>query len=119
MFDASLLFGGASVYSPWFPRAGDLLRVVAECVAVSGGTLTIRVFGKNSDDTGDGTDINSGTTIVLSSVGFSPATEWASPSPPTTGVKQLLRFQFTVSGSGANWVLYRLLPAVWFDAVKA
>jgi hypothetical protein len=120
MIDATLLFKGASVFTPWFPRQGDVVRVTAECVVVSGATLTIRLFGKNSDDPGDGTDLDSGTTIALSTPGQVSA-EWKNPSPPTLGVvKQLVRFKLSVAGSNAtDWILYRILPACWFDALTA
>lgn len=121
MIDATLLFAGGSditVYSPWFPRRADMLRVVAECVAVSGATLTIDLFTKDTQETGDGTAVNTGVSISLSAVGRSAATEWKTVSGQE-GVQQLLRFRYTVTaGGGANdWILFRLLPAVWFDAV--
>jgi hypothetical protein len=119
MIDATLLFDSMTVYSPWFPRQADMLRVVAECVAVNGSTLTIELYTKNSEETGDGAPVNTGVSISLSSVGRSAATEWQTVGGQE-GVQQLLRFRYTVASGGGNpndWILFRLLPAVWYDTV--
>ena len=118
MIDATLLFRNTTVFSPWFPRQADMLRVTAECVVRNGATLTIRLYTKNVEETGNGADVDEGTSIVLSSVGRSTA-EWKTVTAQE-GVQQLLRFRYEVTGSAASdWTLFRLLPAVWFDAVKA
>lgn len=109
----------AEVFSPWFPRQADVLRVTAECVAVSGARLTVRLYSKNENATTnfDGADVDALTALTLSSEGRSAA-EWVSPSPPRTGVKQLLRFGFAVSGSSStDWIRFRILGPVWFDAL--
>lgn len=124
MIDATLLFKGTTVFSPWFPRQADMLRVTAECVAVNGATITIKLFTKNRSDPGDGTQVDAtgggggGTVITLSAVGRDTA-EFQNV-PAQEGVEELLRFQFDVTGTdNTDWILYRLLPAVWFDAVQA
>lgn len=118
MIDATMLWKGVTVYSPWFPRQADMLRVAAECVARSGATLTISLYTKSEEQTGDGLPVDENTTIVLSAQVRSLA-EWKTVVSQE-GVRQLLRFRFSVTGSNNNdWILYRLLPAVWFDAVTA
>lgn len=122
MFDAQLLFPGAagaalSFYSPWFPRQGDNLRVTVDVVQRVSSQLTVRVFTKNREDTGDGTDADVGTSIVASATGRSTA-EWTSG---TAGLKEMVRYKYTVqsTGTGAtDWVLFRMLTPVWFDTVK-
>lgn len=118
MIDATLLFRDTTVFSPWFPRQADMLRVVAECVAVSGATLTIELFTKDAEQTGDGVAVNA-VSIVMSEPGRSPPAEWVTVVGQP-GVEQLLRFRYVVTGPLKNdWILFRLLPAVWFDAVNA
>lgn len=122
MIDAMILFAGSSptvVFSPWFPRQADMLRVVAGCVALSGSCeLMLDLFSKSSEDVGDGVAVDATTHLTLSAVGISSPTEWRTVAGQN-GVEQLLRFRYTVSGSAANdWILFRLLPAVWFDAVN-
>lgn len=118
MIDATLLFKGTTVFSPWFPRQADLLRVTAECVAVLGATITIELYTKKSEDTGDGDPVDDGVSIVLDAQGRETA-EWKTVAEEV-GVEQLLRFRYEVTGSeDYEWVLFRLLPAVWFDALAA
>lgn len=120
MIDGTLLFKGTTVFSPWFPRQADILRVTAECIAVNGATITIKLFTKNLADPGDGTQVTGSPSITLSAVGRSTAEFLYDPVQEGWGIAELLRFQFAVTGSNAtDWILYRLLPAVWFDAVKA
>lgn len=117
MIDATLLFNGVTSYSPWFPRQADMLRVVAECVAVSGATITIKLYTKNEEQTGDGLPVNENVSIVMNSPGRSTPAEWKTVVSQE-GVRQLLRFRYEVTGTNNNdWILFRLLPAVWFDAV--
>lgn len=118
MIDATLLFNGTIVYSPWFPRQADMLRVTAECVAVNGATLVVKLYTKNNVDVGDGDNVDSGTNITLTAAGDRIVAEWKTVGGQE-GVEQLLRFQFTVTGENpTDWILFRVLPASWFDAVK-
>jgi hypothetical protein len=121
MIDATLLFDSTTVYSPWFPRQADMLRVVAECVAINNATIVIDLYTKNSEDPGDGNPVDEDVSITMSGVGRSAATEWKTVVDEK-GVQQLLRFRYEVTGNGGHpteWILFRLLPAVWFDAVSA
>lgn len=118
MIDATVLFNSMEVYSPWFPRQADMLRVTAECVAVLGATVTIDLYTKNSEDTGNGNPVDENVSIVLSTQGLQTA-EWKTVVSQE-GVQQLLRFKYKVTGADDyEWVLFRLLPAVWFDALNA
>ena len=119
MFEAQMLITTGtdySVFSPWFPRGGDNLRATLEVVKRgTAATVTVRVFTKNTEDTGDGTDADS-VTIAGGAPGRTVA-EWATGA--SKGVKELVRYKFTVSGNAADWTLFRMLPAVWFDSVPA
>jgi len=116
MIDATLLFSGMTVYSPWFPRQADMLRVTAECVALNGTDLTIELYTKNEEDPGDGLPVDENVSIVLDAVEKQTA-EWKTVVNEK-GVQQLLRFKYTVGAEASNeWILFRLLPAVWFDAI--
>jgi len=118
MIDGTLLFAGTTVFSPWFPRQADMLRVTAECIALSNASVEIDLYTKNEEDVGDGNHVDEGVSITLSATGRSTA-EWQT-QPAEQGVRQLLRFKYTVTSESPNdWILFRLLPAVWFDAVDA
>lgn len=116
MFQAQLLMSGTSVYSPWFKRGGDGLRATLEVIAQAGGaTLTVQVFTKKEEDTGDGVDANSSVSLTLNAAGRE-SDEWISTS--STGMNDLVRYKFTLGTATAGWTLFRMLPPVWFDAVK-
>lgn len=123
MFEAQLLIAKAGsdvlIYSPWFPRQGDYLRATVEVLGISSANCTLQttVYSKNSEDTSDGVVVNAGTVITQTATGRTTE-EW---NPATgTGLKQLVRYRYKVSQSGSalEWVLYRVLVPVWFDAVK-
>ena len=117
MFQAQMLIVGAAnattkVYSPWFPRGGDNLRVSADLVAVNGATVTVKVYSKASNAAGDGSLVSPVTTnIALNSVGRDTK-EYA-------GLNELVRYAFECSGSTGQWALFRALPAAWFDTTLA
>jgi hypothetical protein len=118
MIEGTLLFANTTVFSPWFPRQADLLRVIAECIARYDASTTIELYTKDDGDPGDGLPVDEAVSITLAANGRQMA-EWKL-APGEEGVKQLLRFRYVVTGSKANhWMLFRLLPAVWFDAVTA
>lgn len=119
MFQAQMLIVGASntttkVYSPWFARGGDNLRVSAELVAVNGAMITVKVYSKPSDATTslDGTLISPVTTDI--SLSGSPGRD----TKEYVGLFELVRYGFECSGLTGNWALFRALPPVWFDTVK-
>jgi len=113
-----MLFGateGTKVYSPWFPRQGDNAIMTLEVVAVSGATIKVEVLTKNSEDAGDGTIVTGVTgdaDITASTVGRSDG-EWDQV------LEELVRYKFTVTNTTEKWVLFRMLPPVWFDTVDA
>ena len=116
MFEAQMLISngtGYAVYSPWFPRGGDNLRATLEVVnRVGTATVTVRVFTKNAEDVGDGSEAGSSLSISGGAAGRSVA-EWAGVT------KQLVRYKFTVGGTDGNWTIFRMLAPVWFDSVVA
>lgn len=120
MFQGQLLNFNSSVYTPWMSRRGDFLRATAELLDVSStGTLTVEVFTKNSEDPGNGTDADTSKDISLSSGNPLDTTEWGPHTGAAPqGLQELVRFKFTCGGSSGDWVLFRMLPAVWFDAVS-
>ena len=120
MIDATLLMAPTTVFSPWFPRQADMLRVTAELIALSGATtLLVELFTKNAEDPGNGNPVDEGVEIQLTSVGRSTI-EWKTVVSEE-GVQQLLRCRYTVTTGEETqaWALFRLLPACWFDAVSA
>ena len=121
MFEAQLLIQGSTVFSPWFPRGGDNVTATLEVVEISSATLKVELFTKNSEDAGNGSNADSaGTPISISATatGRTSAT-WSQPTTSTVSIKEMVRYKFTVTGTGTNWVLFRMLPPVWFDSVEA
>jgi len=113
MFKAQLLEAGSNVYSPWMKRTGDYVRVHAELVDLeSSASLTIKLFTKNLEDTTNGAEVDSSTSIELTAAGIDSA-EWG----PSTGIglKELVRYKFEPS---TGWVLFRVLKPIWFNAVR-
>lgn len=113
MFDGQILIREPAkdtvVYSPWIPREADYVRLTSEYLA-GGGTLLVQAYTKNEEDPGNGTII-SGASISQSGAGVMTE-EWGD-------LKELVRLSFTVGTSSGDWVLFRLLQPVWFDAVDA
>lgn len=45
--------------------------------------------------------------------------EWGPHATSPDGLLELVRYRFECSGSNdTDWILFRMLPAVWFDAVS-
>lgn len=100
------------VFSEWMPRRADNAVFTAELIHTTNAELTVRVLEKNSEDTGSGTV--KGTLVAqVSTPGLTSAT--------FTGLKELIRFEIDVTSeaTGVAGVLYRFLPATWFDTARA
>lgn len=113
MFEAQMIPGasgdGSKVLGPWIPREADNAIFTVELIAVDGGTLKVEVFTKNREDTG-----TPGTAFATI------ASSLSSPdivSAETSGLKELIRFKYTVTNAESKWVLFRMLPTIWFDDV--
>ncbi len=122
MFDSQLLItksdgSAVSVFSPWVSRGGDYVLATLDLVQTNMGSLLgaldVRVFHKNSQDSGDGSQV--GSTPISRDTPGRTTTEFGP-------VKELVRYKFTISAIGmeaTGWALFRILSPVWFDAVKA
>jgi hypothetical protein len=73
------------------------------------GLLTVTVWHKNREDSGPGTEITTGWTSLAT--GFK--------SLQVDGLKELIRFEYTVGGGEGSWVIYRMLQPTWFDTRNA
>ena len=116
MFEAQLLYGTSTVYSPWFPRAGDYAIATIDVMDLSGASVQIDLYTKNEEDKGDGTKVDSTVNIRATSVGRHSA-EWGPNG--SDGILELVRYRIEVSTTDTQWALFRMLDLVWFDAVKA
>lgn len=121
MFDAQTIFGGTTVYSPWFPRGGDYLRATVEAIKLTAAGLEVRVFTKKQEDTTSGADVDSSASGKIATTGTTAGQiithEWG---PDTgNGINELVRYEFkNTASSSSDWILFRMLPPVWFDAVE-
>jgi hypothetical protein len=121
MFDAQVLIATGtaySVYGPWMPRGGDGITMAIDVVTdnFSSGDITVDLVTKKSEEAGNGTAI-SGQTLT----GTTGAVTEKTVAPNATQyLEDLVRYKFTVPAATAgNFVIFRMLPASWFDAVKA
>jgi hypothetical protein len=94
------------------PRGKDNLIATLEVVDVSGATVEVRVWTKNSQDSGDGDDAKSAISISSNSVDRRSATWY-------NACKEWVRYKISVTGSAGDWVLFRMLDAIWFDTETA
>ena len=124
MFEAQLLIAKSGsdvlIYSGWSSRQGDYMRATVEVVGISSANCTLQttLYSKDSEETTDGAVVDAAVVITQTATGRSTE-EWG---PSTgTGLNELVRYRFKVTQSGGalEWVLFRVLPPVWFDAVKA
>jgi hypothetical protein len=108
MFEAQYLFRDNPVYGPWMERRGDNVRITADVAAPNASTLSVSLFQKNTEDAGDGTLVSGGS-ISATTVGRA--------TKEYTGLKEIVRYKFEVTGGPA--VLFRMLGPLWFDEVEA
>lgn len=115
MFQAQYLPGGTTIYSPWFPRGGDYMVATVEVAAAdaAGTVLTVQVLSKDKSDFGDGLAL---TTPTFTQTGAGRTSVTFGGTTAAAGMKDLVRFSF--SCPSAKWVLFRMLPPSWFDAIK-
>lgn len=128
MFDSQLLMGGSVIFSPWFPRGADSARMTLDVTAISTGgspQITVEVFTKNSEDAGDGENSSAvtGDNIIRTLVGRTTH-EWDSEvlikvmPIANLGLRELVRYKYTIADIDSDWVLFRMLDPVWYDAVR-
>jgi len=116
MFHGQLLIQSTTrVFSPWFPRQGDDFKPTVEVIDIkrTAGDFKVHVFTKSSETTGNGTNADATLSLSLQAAGTDSAI-WQGK------VNELVRYQFDLSTMGSgDWVLFRMLDPVWYDAVKA
>jgi hypothetical protein len=113
MFDAQYVFKDTTVYSPWFEREGDYLIVFGELLQVNGGTSKLEVFmySKSAMESGDGA-VSVSPRLSISSVG--------SDDREYTDAQDLVRLRIrNPSTTSGDYILYRIIGMIWYDAVKA
>jgi len=105
------LFVGAEIYSAWMPREADYCVFWGELIDKSGSpTLTVTIYHKNIEDDGDGDAIGTPNNFTLS------GTDTIKSLDATAGLKEMVRFKFAVTGTSGDWIHYRMLTPVWYDA---
>ena len=128
MHVGKLLLSGANVMSPWMEREGDNAYFQYEIIQVSNSaTITVEVWHKNAEETGEG-ELATDTFSQIGSTGVYAG--------DFTALKELVRFEFTVSttaaaasgtvdtlGGGTEplmngavaWILFRMLEPTYYD----
>jgi hypothetical protein len=111
MHIGSTLLKGFTVFTPWFYREADNAVFTYEIIGnPSTLTFTVTVEHKNTEDIGDGGNLSVSWSPASNAAGFHTAT--------ASGLKEMIRFKLTVSGSGTDGVLYRFLEPTWFDQAE-
>ena len=106
----TLMGSSSNYYSPWFPRQGDTAVFSAQIIAISStSTLTVVVETKNTEDTdasatqpANGTFSGTSVNVISSGAGT-----------PVAGLKELVRFRYTVNDSTSKFCHFRVLPPSW------
>ncbi|MBK9386521.1 MAG: hypothetical protein IPN34_17040 [Planctomycetes bacterium] len=102
------------LYTPWMPRQGNNFTSTFEVIAISGTDvkLTVDIYQKNKDDTGQGTANAVTGTNFRTTVGVQ--------SFRNTNCKQLVRYRATLdtdtaepSGSYTMYAIFRVLMPAW------
>ena len=126
MFAAQTIYltgaGPQTLYSPWMARGADYGVFMIEIAKVSYSyeelTLSVQMIHKNSDQTGDGTNVGSPLVIAMDLL----VDQTLFYFEVTSGFKELVRYQFTVAFAGGtsetNWVTFRALAPKWFANVR-
>lgn len=107
------LLSDTKVFSPWFPREADNAVFSYEQIKLTGDAFNVKVYHKNTEDTGDGSD----TGVSFSQIGSTDIY-----STTATGLKELIRFSVEVTGDwsgGSKFVVYRMLAPTWYNTIKA
>jgi hypothetical protein len=119
MFDAQLLVADAAnfdVYGPWIPREGDnaLFSVDVQELSLTGAAqFQVQLETKGHEDAGNGSAISPlQFQIAITSAGQD--TQLVSGQ-----LQDMVRYRFIFNDDAAagDWVLFRMLPPIWFDAV--
>lgn len=116
MIPGTTAFVGLSTLGGWMSRQADNARFSFQVLGYGGHatptvTITIRCYHKNSDQVGDGTEITSPTIIFTrgtDAIGLIKVAEW-------TDLKELVRFEYVVTGTEGHWVNFQHLQPVWFN----
>lgn len=100
---------GATYYTPWFPRGADSFVAVIEVLrSSSSANLTFTCAGqtKNNEETDQAATTFTSFTVT--------STAGAVSRQLYAGSKELVRYKFTVTGTGATqWVHFRSNSPIW------
>lgn len=114
MFQAQYLFKDNAVWSPWLDRQGDNITISADFIKVNvsatSPALTIQVWTKSRETTGDGSQMTG--SLEINSAG--------QDSADFSGCNEMVRYKMTVTTTSTNdydYILFRMLSPVWFDDV--
>ena len=104
------LRSGKAVFSEWLFRAADNARFYFEVLdgSADSAEVTIEVYHKTAETTGDGSATPSGSVAITYSDGKGHV--------EVLGLYELVRFRFTVTSG--SWIRVRGLGACWFDTAN-
>ena len=118
MFDAQYLIAPSTnfkILGPWMSREGDNAVFAVDLISetLSAGSFKINIRTKAADDAGDG-----GGAIAVIDIAHGDGPDRYEGEVNAT-LKDLVRYEFEfTSAAVGTWVLFRMLPATWFDSVS-
>jgi hypothetical protein len=111
------LFQGDAFFGEWVGRGGDNVITRVECIdkdGAAGAKVTVTFYTKNTDDAGDPANAIASEQVVVQAKGDLKTN--LIESTTTTGLKQLVRCKYVMSGgSKGEWLLIRQFSHVFFD----
>ena len=91
---------GAAYYSPTFPRGGEAALFSVEVTQVHSVSFTVDVEHRNEEDT---TWTSAGAFTAVTATGVS--------TKDITGIKELVRLKYTVTGTAGSAMVHFIMPA--------
>ena len=98
---------GATYFGPWVPRQGNgFLATIQVLFASAGFSVVVEVQTKNEEDNDSVSSIVSLGTMTATATGLTQA--------KFTGCKELMRYKYSVTGTGSlQWLHMRMNPPIW------
>ena len=110
--------GTVELFGEWEDRKRTSFLLSIEVVEASTDVdVEVEIFSKNREDPGDGTKAAGSPTVLQEDPGVSDPAN----GNYSANLKELVRSKLIVSNSGGSrgFAIVRMLPKVWYDAVKA
>lgn len=118
------IFNNETFLTDWTSRGGDGLFLRGQRIDSSDSAMkvVVKVYTKNTEDTGKGSAITDGISdykLEISATGT--AVDQLEILPDASlGIKEMVRLEVSTSGGTADdeWILCRTFPIVWYEGAR-